>query len=542
MTAFADLGISQWLVTGLKALNISAPTAVQRRAIPCIFSVKADGKTRQDVFACSHTGSGKTLAYVLPILELLVRDPRPYFALILAPTRELAYQINDMVKILAGSTSSGGAMMVKSLLVIGGGQYGDGVVREEARGLWFGKPNIVVATPGRLLDHLVNRNQIEFCGSLRTLSFDMLVLDEADQLISESFGHQVKGILDWLDANEIKHLNGETPSKQKKRQTLVFTATLTEALEQLSRVIAKRDPTNRPTVINLLPTQDRLTAELRTNPLLDQRYLLCPENVKHAYLVECLMDLTFRQLIIFCKSKREARLIHRMLLNLGFSGKGFSFNPVLLSSDMKQSLRFASLDMFKALKSRILVTTDLANRGLDIPQVDLVINFSCPRQPINYVHRVGRTCRMPDFSDEKDASLETRRLPAAHAETGPDSGSEEDQTLKANSEKRPTPLSESKAERSASTSKVRASSSRPSKGKSVTIVTQFDIQLIQEIEEFIGIKLEKEDGLDEDNVVSILTQVGLAVKEAQLSLEFEESSKTSGPGVRAEKRKRKVKV
>lgn len=538
MAEFGDLGISQWLVTGLKALNISEPTAVQRRAIPPIFSVKSDGKTRQDVFACSHTGSGKTLAYVLPILELLVRDPRPYFALILAPTRELAYQINDMVKILSGCASSGGAMLVKSLLVIGGGQYGDGVVREEARGLWFGKPNIVVATPGRLLDQLQNRNQIEFCGSLRTLSFDILVLDEADQLISQSFGEQVKGILDWLDANEIKHLNGETPSKQKKRQTLVFTATLTEALEQLSHVIAKRDPTNRPVVINLLPTQDRLTAELRTNPLLDQRYLLCPENVKHAYLVECLMDLTFRQLIIFCKSKREARLIHRMLLNLGFSGEGFCFNPVLLNSDMKQSLRFASLDMFKALKSRILVTTDLANRGLDIPQVDLVINFSCPRQPINYVHRVGRTCRMPDFSDETDASLGTSSLPA-HAKKGPDTGTDEDLSLIANSDKRPEPSSQSAPPLSGG-EVSRRRRTRPAKGKSVTMISQFDIQLIQEIEEFVGIKLQKEDGLDEDNVVSILTQVGLAVKEAQLSIEFEESGDSAGPGAQSEKRKRKV--
>jgi superfamily II DNA/RNA helicase len=538
MSEFAKLGISQWLITGLKALNISEPTAVQRRAIPQIFSVKSDGTTRRDVFACSHTGSGKTLAYVLPILELLVRDPRPYYALILAPTRELAYQINEMIKILAGTASSGGAMLVKSLLVIGGGQYGDGVVREEGRGLWFGKPNIVVATPGRLLDHLTNRNQIQFCGSLRTLSFDVLVLDEADHLISDSFSQQVTGILEWLDTNEMQHLNGETPFKQKKRQTLVFTATLTEALQQLSDVIAKRDPTNRPTVINLLPTPDRLTAELRTNPHLDQRYLLCPFNVKHAYLVECLMDLTFRQLIIFCKSKREARLVHRMLLNLGFSGKEFCFNPVLLNSDMKQSIRFASLDLFKALKSRILVTTDLANRGLDIPQVDLVINFSCPRQPINYVHRVGRTCRMPDFGEEEHVSHETSRL-RPHAEQGPDSESDGSKTLPADSEKRSPPDQNQGYGNKVNRSKRH---SRPIRGKSVTMVSQYDILLIRKIEEFIGIKLQKEDGLDEDNVVSILTQVGLAVKEAQLSLEFEASAASSGPRMQGEKRKKKVKV
>lgn len=530
MAAFSDLGISQWLVSGLKALNINEPTAIQRKAIPRIFSIKSDGRTRQDVFACSHTGSGKTLAYVLPVLEMLVRDPRPYFALILAPTRELAYQINDMVKILSTSASSGGAMLVKSLLVIGGGQYGEGVIREESRGLWFGKPNIVVATPGRLLDHLTNRNQIEFCGSLRTFSFDVLVMDEADQLISDSFGHQVKGILDWLDANEIKHLNGETPFRQKKRQTLVFTATLTQALEQLSIVIAKRDPTNRPTVINLLPSMDRLTTELRTNPQLDQRYLLCPENVKHAYLVECLMDLSFRQLIVFCPSKRQARLIHRMLLNLGFSGKGFSFNPVLLNSDMKQSLRFASLDMFKALKSRILVTTDLANRGLDIPQVDLVINFSCPRQPIAYVHRVGRTCRMPDFDDDDSSCPSTV---SGLTTQGPDSTDHVPHI-----HKRSAAQTQEQDPKGGVSRRKRAVAS---KGKSVTFVSQFDIELIQKIEQFIGIKLEKEDGLDEDNVANILTQVGLAVKEAELSLEFEESGEKSLTGLTGQKRKRKVK-
>lgn len=530
MAAFSELGISQWLVSGLKALNINEPTAIQKKSIPEIFSLKSDGRTRQDVFACSHTGSGKTLAYVLPVLEMLVRDPRPYFALILAPTRELAYQINDMIKILSASASSGGAMQVKSLLVIGGGQYGDGVIREESRGLWFGKPNIVVATPGRLLDHLTNRNQIEFCGSLRTFSFDIMVMDEADQLISDSFAHQVKGILDWLDANEIKHLNGETPFRQKKRQTLVFTATLTQALEQLSLVIAKRDPTNRPAVINLLPSMDRLTTELRTNPQLDQRYLLCPENVKHAYLVECLMDLSFRQLIIFCPSKRQARLIHRMLLNLGFSGKGFSFNPVLLNSDMRQSLRFASLDMFKALKSRILVTTDLANRGLDIPQVDLVINFSCPRQPIAYVHRVGRTCRMPDFDDDDSGPSSCPSTGSALTTQGPDSTDHVPHI-----HKRSPALKQEQDPKGGVSRRKRAVAS---KGKSVTFVSQFDIELIQKIEQFIGIKLEKEDGLDEDNVANILTQVGLAVKEAQLSLEFEESGEKSLTAFNGEKRKR----
>jgi len=275
--------ISPWLIRSLSALNIQEPSKIQSKAIPAILSLKSDGKTRKDVFGCSRTGSGKTLAFVLPILEILGRDPRPYFALILAPTRELAYQINDMIKVLTGS---GGGLVVKSLLVVGGGTYGDGVQKDEARGLWFGKPNIVVATPGRFLDQLENRNQLDLCGSIKTLSFDMLVMDEADQLISSNFSRQIKGILDWLDRNEVKNLNGMTPFQQKKRQTLVFSATLSEALEDLQTVITRRDPNNRPVVINLLPSMDKLKKYLKTNPDLDRRSILCLVNVKHEYLVK----------------------------------------------------------------------------------------------------------------------------------------------------------------------------------------------------------------------------------------------------------------
>lgn len=469
MKTFKEIGLSNWLIRSLSAMGIQDPSLIQQEAVPAILSLKSDGKTRRDVFACSRTGSGKTLAYVLPILELLVADPRPYFALILAPTRELAYQINEMIKVLTGASKSGSVFMVKSLLVIGGGAYGDGEHPDEAQGLWFGKPNIVVATPGRLLDQLENRNHLEQCGQMRSLRFDMMVLDEADQLISSSFCDQLKGILNWVDGNDEKYALAST----RKRQTLVFSATLTSALEQLKEVISRKDPTNQPLIINLLPTIERLKQELATNPYLDQRYVLCPEAVKMAYLVECLLDLTFKQLIIFCATKKEAKLIHKILITLGFGGPEFCFDPVLLSSDMKQNLRFAALDKFKSMKSRILVTTDLANRGLDIPQVDLVINYNCPKVSITYVHRVGRTCRTPDFVAEADTE-ETKNVISAKF-----------------------------------------------KGKSITFISQYDINLVQNIESFIGVKLEKEDKIDEDNVVSILKKVSLATKEAEISLEYE---------------------
>ena len=522
MATFKDLGISQWLINSLKATGINEPSNIQRRALPAIFSLKSDGRTRKDVFACSRTGSGKTLAFVLPILEMLVRDPRPYFALILAPTRELAYQINEMIKVLTGAAKNGGAFVIKSLLVIGGGKYGDGLNPEEAQGLWFGKPNIVVATPGRFLDQVTNKNQLEFCGSMRTFSFDMLVMDEADQLISPSFCEQITGILDWLDANDVKYLDGGTPFRQKKRQTLVFSATLTSALEELKEIVTKKDPENQPVIINLLPSIERIKRELSTNPYLDQRYILCPEAVKYAYLVECLLDLKFKQLIIFCGTRKEARLIHRTILNLGFGGKDFAFDPVLLNSGMQQHLRFAALDRFKAMKSRILVTTDLANRGLDIPQVDLVINVSCPKAAITYVHRVGRTCRIPDMEEEKEEEEEEEQKEEQKEEEQKKDGEGNGST------------------KSGYVSSKNSVGRDGFKGKAITLITQYDIKLIQSIEQFIGLKLEKEDQLDEDNITSILKQVVVALKEAEISLETEDRSTDSK--AKSNKRMKPVKM
>jgi len=479
--SFKDLGLSNWLIRSLHAIGVNKPSTIQQAAIPAILELKKDGKTRRDVFACARTGSGKTLAYVLPILELLVPDPRPYFALILAPTRELAFQINEMIKTLSGTSSTGGIQTVKTLLVIGGGKYGEGETNEEFQGLWFGKPNVVVATPGRMLEQLEERNQLEMCGQLRTLRFDMLVLDEADQLISSDFAHQVKGILDWIDKNDVSH----SKLSYKKRQTLVLSATLTTALEQLEEVITRKDPDNKPCIINLLPSSEQMVKEIATNPHLDQRYILCPEYVRAAYLVECILDLEFKQMIIFCSTKREARLVYRVLIKLGFAGKGFCFDPVLLNSDMKQHERFAALERFKLRKSRILVTTDLANRGLDIPLVDLVINYTCPKSAVAYVHRVGRTCRTPDFNDATENDL----------------------------------------------AKL--------KGKAVTLLSQFDINLIKNVESLIGLELKKEDGIEEDNITKILKKVALAVKTAEIGIDFDDNTGNKSQLHQKSKSKRK---
>ena len=482
--SFSSLGLSNWLIKSLNQLGIRKPSLIQSKSIPLILSPK-----RTNVFGCSRTGSGKTLAFLLPIIELLVRDPRPYFALILSPTRELANQTHEMISALTTTTCA-----LKSLLVIGGQEH------EEAQGLWFGKPNIVVATPGRLVDMFYNRNFLDVCGQKTSLRFDCLVMDEADQLISSGFAQQIKDILSFLDQM--------TAKTSHRRQTLLFSATLTTALEELQKLIANKSSDEQPVVINLLPTIDQVKRELATNPDLDQRYILCPESVKVVYLVECILDLSFRQSIIFCATKKEAKLIHKVLISLGLDGPDFNLNPVLLNADMKQNLRFAALEKFRSLKSKILVTTDLANRGLDLPQVDLIINYNCPKSATVYVHRVGRTCRKPDFKADPN---ETQNVRSQELDS-----EEDDEELEQKAKK-------FKREKTNYLKPKKLQTTLESKylGKSVTFVTQYDIDLFKSVENFIGIKMDKQE-IDEKSVLSIMKQVSVAIKDAEIRLEHEE--------------------
>lgn len=346
----------------------------------------------------------------------------------------------------------------------------------------------------------MNRNYLDICGSTKSFKFEILVLDEADQLITAGFCEQMISLFDWIDNNE---------GENHRRQTLVFSATLTPALEKLKEIISSKDKKTQPYVINLLPTLDNIKLELATNPNLDQRYLLCPFGIKPTYLVECLLDLDFKQLIIFCGTKKEAKLIFKILITLGFNGIDFAFNPVLLNSDLKQNLRFAAIDKFKSLQSRVLVTTDLASRGLDLPLVDLIINYNCPKSAVAYVHRVGRTCRKPDLI-----------LPAILPKNESSSSQEhsECQETEANAE------SEEKSNNEIAKLVPRKTKTKSKYlGKSITFVTQYDIKLLKNIEEFIGIKLDKEDGVDEEYITTILKQVAYAVKDAEIAIDAEEA-------------------
>uniref|UniRef100_A0A8C2TG82 Probable ATP-dependent RNA helicase DDX49 n=1 Tax=Coturnix japonica TaxID=93934 RepID=A0A8C2TG82_COTJA len=341
MAAFRELGLAPWLVEQARQMGLSRPTAVQAACIPPILQGR-------DCLGCAKTGSGKTAAFVLPVLQVLSEDPYGIFCLVLTPTRELAYQIAEQFRVL------GKPLGLKDCVVVGGL---DMVVQalELSR-----KPHVVIATPGRLADHLRSSNTF----SLKKLKF--LILDEADRLLEQGcadFTADLEVILEAVPA---------------RRQTLLFSATLTDTLNELKSLAM-----NKPFFWEAHPAFSLLSHLLT-------RYLLVPEAVKDAYLVHLIQ--TFQDehedwsIIIFTKTCKECQILNMML-------RKFSFPSVALHSMMKQRQRFAALAKFKSSIFKILIATDVAARGLDIPTVQVVINHNTPGLPKIYIHRVGRTAR-----------------------------------------------------------------------------------------------------------------------------------------------------
>lgn len=218
--------------------------------------------------------------------------------------------------------------------------------------------------------------------------------------------------------------------------------------------------------------------------------------MKPAYLIQALSDISFKQAIVFCNNARQATLLHKVMMNLGFDEDDVKCHPVLLIGNKEVKERIRALEDFKSLKSRIMVATGgLAGRGLDLPQVDLVIQYNCPTNPVDYIHRVGRTCRQIDFS--KIDELET---------------------IKANISKITSKNTQELAnEPVIKRAKLSKAASR-FYGKAILFITQYDIDLLKNIERFINIRLTEEDDLDQDNISNLLKPVAIAMKDAELSL------------------------
>ncbi|KAH9484104.1 ribosomal RNA processing protein [Psilocybe cubensis] len=386
---FKSLGLIDPLLESLERVGYKKPTDIQVESLPHAL----EGR---DIIGIASTGSGKTAAFALPILQKLWEEPKGLFACVLAPTRELAYQISEQFEAL------GSAMGVRCAVLIGGMDMPTQQIALAKR------PHIIIGTPGRLLDHLETTKGF----SLRTLKF--LVLDEADRLLNMEFSEAIDKILKLIP---------------KERTTYLFSATMTTKVAKLQRASL----TN--------PVKVEISSKYQTVDTLLQYYLLMPFIEKQAYFIYLVHSLAGNSIIVFTRTKAEAQMLSIILRIL-------SFAAVPIHGDMSQSQRLGALAKFKSGSRKILVATDIASRGLDIPSVDVVINYDVPQHSKDYIHRVGRTAR---------------------------------------------------AGRS---------------GKAITLVSQYDVELIQRIEEVIGKKMVLYETEAED-IAALKERVGEASRAAK---------------------------
>lgn len=339
--SFASLGIPSWQVDTLKSLAITTPTPVQAACIPEILKGKS-------VIGGAKTGSGKTAAFALPILKALAEDIYGPFALVLTPTRELALQIAEQFQVL------GKAIRASVTVVLGGID-----MMKQASEL-SRRPHIIIATPGRLVDLLESSSD---CLDFRKLRF--CVLDEADRLLDPASTFQtLQEIPKILKAVQVSRVC----------QTLLFSATLTSAVMDFF-------PNESPFVFR------SENSEFGTIEKITQQYLLIPSKVRDCYLLHLLENqFKGKTAIIFVGKCRTAELIRFWLRECGIE-------VASLHSQLAQNDRIAALARFKSGQLPILISTDVGSRGLDIPTVQLVINYDVPSDARDYVHRIGRTGR-----------------------------------------------------------------------------------------------------------------------------------------------------
>ncbi|KIW96529.1 uncharacterized protein Z519_03598 [Cladophialophora bantiana CBS 173.52] len=355
---FHSLSVAPWLIQSLAAMAISNPTEIQRTCIPEILKGR-------DCIGGSRTGTGKTVAFAVPILQKWAEDPFGIYAVVLTPTRELALQIYEQFQAL------GAPQNLKTVLITGGCD-----MRPQAVAL-AKRPHIVVATPGRLADHILSSGKETTIGFSRA---KVMVLDEADRLLASGPGSMLPDLSTCLSALP-------PPSS---RLTLLFTATITPEVRALKEVPR---PQSRPPIFisEITDFSDSALSSSLLPATLTQTYLQIPMTHKDAFLHVLLSVPSFTKapepsIMVFVNRTNTADILHRTLLQLS--------HPVTaLHSELPQDQRNKNLSDFRSQKARILISTDVASRGLDIPEVNFVINFDVPRNPIDYVHRVGRTAR-----------------------------------------------------------------------------------------------------------------------------------------------------
>ena len=410
--SFSNLGLSDKVLAAVAATGYTTPTPIQEKAIPHVLA-------RRDVLGIAQTGTGKTAAFVLPMLTLLekgrarARMPR---TLILEPTRELAAQVKE------NFDKYGAGQKLNVALLIGGVSFGDQDTKL-MRGV-----DVLIATPGRLLDHTER-------GGLLLTGVELLVIDEADRMLDMGFIPDIERICKLVPFT---------------RQTLFFTATMPPEIRRITETFLhnpEKVEVSKPASTAITVTQSQVGVGREPH---EKREML-------RQLLRDAKDL--KNAIIFCNRKRDVAVVYKSLQKHGFSVGA-------LHGDMDQSARTASLDQFRKGELPLLVASDVAARGLDIPEVSHVINFDVPHHPDDYVHRIGRTGRAGRLgtaisivspADQKSVTAIEKLIgqPIARAEVTP----------VASTEASPSPAGEQQAERAPEERKPRRDSQRTRGGR-----------------------------------------------------------------------------
>ncbi|TKB92809.1 MAG: DEAD/DEAH box helicase [Nitrospira sp.] len=333
-TSFHTLGLSEPLLRDLTAAGLVVPTPIQAQAIPPAL----EGR---DVIGCAQTGTGKTAAFVIPMIERLAALPKgPPQALILAPTRELALQISGAIEKLGRSHN------ISATVIVGGSD-----MQAQIRGLRQ-RPDVLVATPGRLLDHMWN-------GTVNLAPMKILVLDEADRMLDMGFAPQINQILDALPI---------------ERQTLLFSATIQTDVTHLVQTSLRG-------AVRVMITPASTTAEGVTQTV---HHTSSQEKTK---LLVSLLATERGTVLIFARTKSRVDRLGQALEQAGH-------RVAVIHGDRSLPQRLRALDGFKRGQVRILVATDIAARGIDVANIGHVVNYDMPNCPEDYIHRIGRTARM----------------------------------------------------------------------------------------------------------------------------------------------------
>ena len=335
--SFKDLGLSEPLLKAISKKGYTTPSPIQQKAIPAVLE-------RKDVLASAQTGTGKTAGFTLPMLHLLSQGPslrhRPVRALVLTPTRELAAQVFNNVKEYS-------AFLDLRSAVIFGGVNQKPQVAQLRQGV-----DILVATPGRLID-------LHSQGVLKLSKIEILVLDEADRMLDMGFLRDIERIMKMMP---------------ERRQNLMFSATFSKDIRKLANGILNH------------PVQVEATPENSTVDAIAQKVYRVAKGKKTGLIIKLISDGNWKQVLVFTRTKHGANKLCKKMVSANISAAAIHGNK-------SQGARTKALAGFKSGSVRVLVATDIAARGLDIPLLPHVINFELPNISEDYVHRIGRTGR-----------------------------------------------------------------------------------------------------------------------------------------------------